>query len=217
MPGNSIDDREICELQPSPALPPLPPGVAGGSLIVVRSVRWRVDACVDRDDCRELPLRGAADGARRVLLWPFDRPAAAGPAGRARVVSLPQWTRIAARALHATIDPLAPRASFTGTVLPYQLAPAMAVVSRVPRVLLADEVGLRKTIQAGWILADLLAREPEARALIAVPAALRDQWASELDAFFALATARVDAAWLRSTVAGRPADVSPWAAPGAYL
>ena len=53
-----------------------------------------------------------------------------------------------------------------------------------PRVLLADEVGLGKTIQAGWIMADLVAREPSARILVAVPAGLRRQWRAELSAWF---------------------------------
>jgi len=217
MPANPTNDRETCELETPAALPPLPPGVAAGALVVARGVRWCVDASVDRDDCRELHLRAAADGARRVLLWPFDRPAPVGPPRRPHVVPLRRWTAVAAHALRDAADPRAPRGTFTGIVLPYQLAPAIAMASGIPRVLLADEVGLGKTIQAGWILADLVAREPGARCLVAVPAALRDQWASELSSFFALAPARVDAAWLRAAVADRPADVSPWAAAGVYL
>jgi superfamily II DNA or RNA helicase len=217
MAGNPVGDRETCDLDAAAALPPLPPYVSAGALIVARAARWRIESCVDREDCRELHLRGTGDGTKRVLLWPFDRPAPVAAPRRARVVSLPRWTKAAARVLDRTVDPLAPRAAFTGHVLPYQLSPAIAMASGVARVLLADEVGLGKTIQAGWILADLLAREPDARALIAVPASLRDQWASELVSFFAVAPSRVDAAWLRSAVADRPADVSPWAAPGAYL
>ena len=216
MAGHSIDDRKFRELHGDAVLPPLPPLVATGSLVAVRAARWRVGPCIDHADCRELHLRGM-DGAGCVLLWPFDRPIAAGSTPRLRVVSLPAWARHAGRVLSNTIDPRTPRGAFTGDVLAYQLAPAIAVASGVPRVLLADEVGLGKTIQAGWILADLLAREPGARALIAVPASLREQWASELETMFAIAAARVDAAWLRSAVADRPADVSPWAAPGAYL
>src|SRR5262249_28249259 len=209
MAGNWMDGREICELEPPAALPPLPPHVFAGALVVARGTRWRVESCVDRDDCRELHLRAAAGADRRVLLWPFDRPSAAGSARRPRVLPLARWANVAARLLARTVDPLAPRAAFSGDVLPYQLAPALAVAAGASRLLLADEVGLGKTIQAGWILADLLAREPDARALIAVPAGLRDQWASELVRFFSLAPARVDAAWLRSATADRPADVSP--------
>ena len=184
---------------------------------MARGTRWRVDACVDHGGCRALHLREAPGTDRRILLWPFDRPVPSGTAGRPRVAGLRRWAAIARASLARTVDPLAPRAAFTGDILPYQLAPAIAMAEGTPRVLLADEVGLGKTIQAGWIVADVLSREPDARVLIAVPAGLREQWASELAAFFALRPARVDAAWLRAAVADRPADVSPWAAPGAYL
>jgi SNF2 family DNA or RNA helicase len=51
--------------------------------------------------------------------------------------------------------------------------------------IIADEVGLGKTIIAGLILEEVLAREPEATALILVPANLREQWVEdELPGFF---------------------------------
>ena len=102
-------------------------------------------------------------------------------------------------------------------ILPYQLAPAVAMAGGASRVLLADEVGLGKTIQAGWIVADLLAREHAARILVAVPAGLRRQWCAELSAWFDIRPIAIDARWLRGRIADIPADVSPWAAPGVYL
>jgi superfamily II DNA or RNA helicase len=215
MAGNPLEDGRNRDPGDAAALPTLPPGVAPGRRVSVRSADWRVAAVVDHDDCRELHLH-AASGEARTLLWPFDRAAAIDGPRPLRVVPLRAWARRLADA-RSEVDPRAPRAAFHGDVLPYQLAPAAAIASGVARVLLADEVGLGKTIQAGWILADLLAREPAARALIAVPAGLRDQWTSELGARFGLTPEHVDAAWLRAAVASRPADVSPWAAPGAYL
>ena len=49
-----------------------------------------------------------------------------------------------------------------------------------PRMILADEVGLGKTIEAGLILKELRAREAAARTLILVPANLATQWQQEL-------------------------------------
>lgn len=198
-------------------MPPLPAGASAGALVVARSRRWRLEACVDRTDCRELHLRAAAGAERRILLLPFDHLTVVDASRPLRVCDLRAWSRHAGAALGRQADPLLPRVSFNGDVLSYQLAPVVAMAAGAPRILLADEVGLGKTIQAGWILADLLAREPDARALIAVPAGLRDQWWSELASFFAVQAARVNAPWLRAAVAGRPGDVSPWAAPGAYL
>jgi ATP-dependent helicase HepA len=50
----------------------------------------------------------------------------------------------------------------------------------VLRYLLADEVGLGKTVEAGLILRQLLLDDAEATALIAVPAVLVQQWEEEL-------------------------------------
>jgi superfamily II DNA or RNA helicase len=216
MPEHSILDRKNLQLDAGATLTVLPPGIAPGALVTMRGVRWRVWASVQHADCHELHLRGTA-GEARTLLWPFDRPALVAAAPRLRAVTPRQWLR-RARALAAIdLDAHTPRGRFRGEVLPYQLGPAVAVALGAPRVLLADEVGLGKTVQAGWILADLRDREPDARALIAVPASLRDQWASEIERLFSVEVVRVDAAWLRAAVSDRAADVSPWAAPGVYL
>lgn len=168
-------------------------------------------------DCRELHLRREHPPIRRVLLWPFDRPIAADEGLRVRTVGLRNWTARLGSAMAEAVDPLTPRASTFARILPYQLAPAVAVAGGASRVLLADEVGLGKTIQAGWIVADLLAREHTARILIAVPAGLRRQWCGELSAWFDVRPIAIDARWLRRRVTDIPADVSPWAAPGVYL
>ncbi len=53
-----------------------------------------------------------------------------------------------------------------------------------PSVLLADEVGLGKTISAGLILSELMVRRRVARALVICPKVLCDQWVRELDEKF---------------------------------
>jgi len=109
---------------------------------------------------------------------------AAAPPAPPRFVTIDRWRR-AARSLLAGAVPrwtslrTAARANFT--VLPFQLEPAIAVASGdACRVLIADEVGLGKTIQAGLIIAETLARTPDARVLIVAPAGLREQWRDEL-------------------------------------
>ncbi|MCC7441127.1 MAG: DEAD/DEAH box helicase family protein [Bdellovibrionales bacterium] len=67
------------------------------------------------------------------------------------------------------------------TLLPHQLYVASQVVGHpVPRALLADEVGLGKTIEAGLTLHRLLVTERARKVLIVVPSALSNQWFVEL-------------------------------------
>jgi superfamily II DNA or RNA helicase len=218
MPINSTGDLKTCNISSSLTMQPLPLGVIPGATVLVRGGRWRLDGVLAHGDCRELHLWGGSPPARRVLLWPFDRPVAADRKPRVVSVRLWAWAAAVGAAIAGEVDPLTPRA-IAGAVriLPYQLAPAVAMAGGALRLLLADEVGLGKTIQAGWIVADLLAREPAARVLIAVPAGLKRQWAAELSHAFDIAANTVDARWLRTIVADIPADVGPWAAPGVYL
>src|SRR3989449_9622628 len=54
------------------------------------------------------------------------------------------------------------------------------------RAILADEVGLGKTIEAGLVLKEYAVRGLIHRVLILTPAALTDQWRAEMDAELAL-------------------------------
>lgn len=66
-------------------------------------------------------------------------------------------------------------------LLPHQMYIAAEVASRPsPRVLLADEVGLGKTIEAGLIIHQLLLLERAKRVLIVVPDSLVHQWLVEM-------------------------------------
>ncbi|GHC37134.1 RNA polymerase-associated protein RapA [Aidingimonas halophila] len=89
-----------------------------------------------------------------------------------------------------------PALGFTGPkvdLIPHQLYIADEVANRhAPRVLLADEVGLGKTIEAGLILHRLLLTGRAERALILVPDSLTHQWLVELLRRFALDVTLLD-------------------------
>lgn len=79
------------------------------------------------------------------------------------------------RALLASRIDLHPHQAFVaGTV----------ILDPVRRYILADEVGLGKTIEAGIILHDLLSRRPDARILILTPGPLTRQWLCEMHSGF---------------------------------
>lgn len=78
-------------------------------------------------------------------------------------------------------------------LLPHQLYIAQKVSQRyMPRVLLADEVGLGKTIEAGLILHQKVLSGEAKRALIVVPDALQHQWLVEMLRRFNLSFTLID-------------------------
>jgi ATP-dependent helicase HepA len=78
-------------------------------------------------------------------------------------------------------------------LLPHQLGVVAACMEREhPRALLADEAGLGKTIEAGMLIARMLAAGRATRVLIVLPDALTVQWFVEMRRRFQLAFALVD-------------------------
>ena len=70
---------------------------------------------------------------------------------------------------------------------------------RLDEFLIADEVGLGKTISAIYIWKELQARAGARRLLIICPAVLRDKWKLELRNRFSIEAQIVDAATLEGT------------------
>ncbi|MFC8419458.1 helicase-related protein [Streptomyces sp. NPDC057236] len=98
-------------------------------------------------------------------------------------------------------------------VEPYQLVPVL-VGMRQPRVrlLVADDVGLGKTIEAGLLLMELARRGRADRVLIASPAGLQDQWVEEMRFRFNLDFTKVDSKKWLEVRRDNPTTVSPWTA-----
>ena len=88
-------------------------------------------------------------------------------------------------------------------LIPHQLGIAREVASRArPRALLADEVGLGKTIEAGLILHRLLRCGQASRVLILVPEPLVNQWFVEMFRRFHLSFTIADVSYCREAEAG---------------
>lgn len=194
-----------------------------GQRVVVRGGIWTIAERTAFENCVALRLSGAHPdnaGVGRTVLVPFDRPVADERAPSIRVLRPRRWLR-ALRRIAIDTHPfggLSAAASSSIDLLPYQLEPALAMIRHaVPRVLIADGVGMGKTVQAGLIVHEIAARQESARALIVVPAGLREQWSSELATRFGLHAIVADASWLAATGRELPADVNPWSLPGIYL
>ena len=100
------------------------------------------------------------------------------------------WLRVAQAARSPVSGLIGPRVG----LIPHQLHIAAEAAGRdAPRVLLADEVGLGKTIEAGLILHKMLLEERVRRVLILVPESLIHQWLVEMLRRFNLRCALFDA------------------------
>ena len=194
-----------------------------GLRVSVRGQLWTIVERTPFIDCDALRLCGAGPDNRtttRTILLPFDRPHAVGRPLSTEVMRPRRWLRTLFTTA-AQVNPfggLSAAASSAITFLPYQLEPALALLRHGhPRVLIADAVGLGKTIQAGLILRQLGVERESFRGLVIVPAGLRDQWDTELGTRFGIRATIATSSWLARTAAGLPADVNPWSLPGIYL
>lgn len=94
----------------------------------------------------------------------------------------------------------------------YQLAPTLRLLSKPrPSLLIADDVGLGKTIEAGLAMLELIARRRAERILVVVPPGLMDQWQEELLDKFGLTFEIIgNASDLAQVQMKLPAGISPW-------
>jgi superfamily II DNA or RNA helicase len=92
----------------------------------------------------------------------------------------------------------------------WQLEPVLAAQAGVRRMLIADRVGLGKTIQAAYITRTLLDRDPLARVLILTPTALTTQWMEELHSRVQVIAQTADAATLHRLRCDLPYLSTPW-------
>ncbi len=129
-------------------------------------------------------------GKRLVLVSDLD-PAPLDPLEQLRMGSFHELdaftVRLQGRYIqHAyRFDPLAGLTNARIEPQHHQVYVAHRVLSRPrPRMILADEVGLGKTIEAGLIVKELIARRVAERVLVVCPASLQRQWQYELASKF---------------------------------
>lgn len=188
-----------------------------GDVIRIRGERWLVARLALLGQVPVVDVSGAEPsnaGIRTAFLVPAERIEPIPHDRRPRLVRPAVWRRRALGVLaRALPDASSLRSPVTADidVLPYQLEPALAVTNGLgSRLLIADDVGLGKTIQAGLIAAEVLARRPDGRVLVITPASLRQQWQAELRARLGLSASILD----RPALAGQhgAAGMNPWAA-----
>ena len=93
----------------------------------------------------------------------------------------------------------------------YQLDPVVRAI-QMPRVnlLIADDVGLGKTIESGLVALELIIRHRARRVLVVCPASLQVQWRDQMRDKFGLDFRIVDSELMRDLRRKRGIHVNPW-------
>jgi superfamily II DNA or RNA helicase len=169
-----------------------------GSLVRARGRDWVVLPSEEEGVVRLRPLTGAEDDTIGIFLpvepdaltaseFPLPDPAHAGDTTGGLLL------RDAARlSLRSGAAPFRSLGRVAVTPRPYQFVPLIMALRLDPvRLLVADDVGVGKTVEAAMIARELLDRGLARRLAVICPAHLCDQWEQELREKFALDAALI--------------------------
>jgi superfamily II DNA or RNA helicase len=185
-----------------------------GSIVELRSRLWRVDEILG-----DVLVATSIDGTpveRRKFYMPFEKIRAGKiEAPSSKVVGNYSMQDLLLRAFRLSmIHGAAPLLSLQRSrVVPvsFQLVPVVMSLE-MPRVrlLIADDVGLGKTIEAGLTVVELFARQRASRLLVICPAMLREQWKEALSYFFHVDAEIISSSHRRALERRLPPGSNPW-------
>ncbi|MGY1763047.1 SNF2-related protein [Geodermatophilus sp. SYSU D00779] len=199
--------------------------VAPGSLVVVRDEEWLVTAAENTAGVWRLEVRGLTElvrGQSAVFFSDLDCIEELDPRNAKLVADISPRYRRARLWLEATLrktpvphgDPrLAVSHRMLSDPLIYQrqaVAHALAETNLRPRLLIADAVGLGKTLEIGMILSELARRGRAERILVVTPRHVLDQMQHELWTRFALPLVRLDSEGIQRIRQTLPASRNPF-------
>ncbi len=201
------------------------PALAPGSVVVVRDEEWLVLATEDTADGTVVHVQGLSELVRDTSASFYTQLEDVTPLqpAQARVIAdaSPRY-RTARLWLESTIRktavPLAERSlSVAARGLADPLSYQQSAVRKAldpenlrPRILLADAVGLGKTIEIGMILSELVRRGRGDRILMVTPRHVLEQMQHELWTRFALPFVRLDTAGIQRIRQKLPATRNPF-------
>lgn len=158
---------------------------AAGSLVNARNREWVVQPDSTEELLKLRPLNGTEDeitglcpDLETVCLADFDLPDPAKLGDEHSCRLLRDAVRLGFR---SSAGPFRSIGNLAVDPRPYQLVPLLMALRMDPvRILIADDVGIGKTIEAGLIARELLDRGEVSRLVILCPPHLTDQWQAEL-------------------------------------
>ncbi len=198
---------------------------APGAVVVVRDEEWLVTQVEETADGQAVTVQGISDlvrGQDAVFFESLDdiavldpRNATIKPDGSPRYRDSRLWLE---STLRKTPVPLGDAALTVSTrvlsnPLGYQqkaVAKALDPANLRPRILLADAVGLGKTLEIGMILAELIRRGRGERILIVTPRHVLEQMQHEMWSRFAIPFVRLDSQGVARVKQKLPANRNPF-------
>ena len=199
---------------------------APGTVLEVRDETWLVERAERASDGWFVEVQGLSElvrGTRATFSSAIDDVVPLDPA-RATVRVDPSarfsqsrlWLKAAERkgAIPLADPSLTVAVQGLADVLPYQVAAvrqALDPENLRPRILLADAVGLGKTVEIGMILSELVRRGQGERILIVTPRHVLEQMQFEMWTRFALPFVRLDSLGIQRIRRQLPANRNPFA------
>ncbi len=206
-----------------------------GELVQVRSRRWIVEEVVGSDNPTESPRVRLAcvdddnQGAALEVFWEYEPDRLiledAGWDGlAAKGLDLPRQFAAFLNTLRwnctTATDPTLFQAPFRAgiTIDAYQMEPLRKALL-LPRVnlLIADDTGLGKTIEAGLITRELLLRRKVKVIVVAAPPSMLEQWKGEMEDRFGLVFEVLDRRYVSKMRRERGFGVNPWRTHNRFL
>jgi SNF2-related domain len=203
-----------------------------GDFVEVRTRRWLVESVAGEDSlvrARLACIDDDAQGERLEVLWRdevdasiiacglgsvFENPGTDDPEVFSAYLRSIRWNTATAA------DRKLLQAPFRAGIHldAYQLVP-LAKALTLPRVnlLIADDVGAGKTIEAGLILRELILRRRVDFVVVSAPPSMARQWQDELQAKFGLAFTIIDREHLATVRRERGFAVNPWSSGSLFL
>jgi superfamily II DNA or RNA helicase len=200
-------------------------GIAPGSVVIVRDEEWLVTKVGPTTDGRLLSCRGLSELVRDTTASFYEGLDAIEALDPAEAVVVPDesphyrrsrlWLEATMRKTAVPLDGAALTVS-TGMLadsLGYQHAAvrkALDPANLRTRILLADAVGLGKTLEIGMILSELIRRGRGERILIVTPRHVLEQMQNEMWSRFAIPFVRLDSLGIQRVRQKLPATRNPF-------
>ncbi|MGW4590166.1 helicase-related protein [Amycolatopsis thermoflava] len=198
---------------------------APGSTVLIRGEEWLVTAVEDTADGQLVHVQGLGELVRDtsasfyrnldeiVPLEPADATVVADDSPRYRTARLWLESTIRKTPLPIGEQTLSVAARGLADALSYQQSAVLKALDPAnlrPRLLLADAVGLGKTLEIGMILSELVRRGRGERVLVVTPRHVLEQMQHELWCRFALPFVRLDSAGIQRVRQKLPATRNPF-------